>query len=78
MDRVKGDFDGPAENVSTRVNEVLEQYQSTHDKLHEFRKRMNNATVDANMATTMNAVNRKNLADMIAAIEGEIFFFFYN
>ena len=75
MDRVKGDFDGPAENVSTRVNEVLEQYQSTHDKLHEFRERMNNATADANMATTMNAVNRKNLADMIAAIEGEIFFF---
>ena len=67
---MRNEFSDPAANASERVHEVMEQYDLTHAKLLEFRQRINNATSDANMATSTNAVNRKTLADLREALAG--------
>ena len=70
MDQVQNDFGDPAANISSRANAVLEQYQSIHSKLHDIRRKMNNATADATSATTANAVNKKDLAEAKELIDG--------
>lgn len=70
LSRVESGFTFPAGNISERVQALLNNYTSVHEKLHELRSLMNSATATANNASTTNAVNRRNLAHEVAQIRG--------
>ena len=71
LERVEGGFTLPANNASLRVQNLLDKFEMIFDKLRELRTYMNNATATANSASTTNAINRQNLADVTTQIEGK-------
>ena len=73
---VNTDFIIPANNLSERANKVIEDYEVAHSKLHDIRMKINNATADANFATTKNAVNSKELIETQDKIKSKKHVFF--